>query len=563
MSRMSNKNLKWEIKGKLKDKKDTLKVSDIVDTLLQNRKITTKKGKDEFFSPTHPNDLDVKELGINKLQVKKAITRIKKAKTNKEKVIVYGDYDADGITATAILWETLDAIGLSVLPYLPDRFTEGYGLNGDSIEKLKENDPDIKLIITVDNGIVAHDAVARANKLGIDVVISDHHEKEKKLPKAYAIVHTTKLSGSAVSWILSREIKKKIKLVKGLRFGDGLELAGIGTIADMVPMIEANRSFAKFGLEAVNVTKRIGLKSLLNQAQVKTGFIGSYMVGFIIAPRLNAPGRLEKGIDSLRLLCVRDDKKADDLSLKLGKINDKRKKILDDVVKSAEAKLKKEKEGKVIVLSDKNYHEGVVGLAASRLVERFYKPSFVISKGDKFSRGSARSISGFNIIAAIRKLKALLENEGGHKMAAGFTIKTNRIKQFEKEMNKIAKAEIKKEMLAPKLSVDLEIDLKTVKYDLADTLKKFEPTGIGCPRPLFFTRDVCVLDARLIGKDKSHIRMKLEKDGKVINGVGFGLGEFHSKLEKDKKIDIIYSVEINEWNGDVNVELRLKDIKTK
>lgn len=563
MNGLNNKKLRWELRGKLKSKKGALGKDDIVKVLLENRGIKTKEGKGEFFNPIHPKDISLKKLGIDKVQVKKAIKRIEKAQAKGEKVIIYGDYDADGITGTAALWETLDAIGISVLPYLPDRFSEGYGLNGESIEKLKEKDPNIALIISVDNGIVAYDAVTKANELGIDVIITDHHEKEKKIPKAYAVVHTTKLSGSAVAWILAREVRKTIKMVKGLRFGDGLDLAGIGTIADMVPLVEANRSFAKFGLVAINNSKRIGLNSLFNQSQIKGGSIGSYMIGFIIAPRLNAPGRLEQGIDSLRLLCARDDAKADDLSVKLGKINTRRQKILSDVVKSAEEKVKKEKGGKIIILGDKKYHEGVVGLAASRLVEKFYKPSIVISEGSKFSRASARSISGFNIIAAIRKLKHLLENEGGHKMAAGFTIKTKRIKEFEKEMKKLVSKQITEKMLTPKLSIDLELEFSSINYVLADKLKSFEPTGVGCSKPLFLTKDVCVLDVRVIGKDKNHLRLKLEKDGKVFNAVGFGMGEYYSKLGKDKKIDIAHSVEINEWNGDVNVELRLKDLKVE
>jgi len=563
MSRLNNKKLRWEVKGKLKSKKEAFGKDDIIKVLLENRGIKTKRSGSEFFNPTHPKDISLEKLGINKAQVRKAVNRIKKAKLKGEKVIIYGDYDADGITGTATLWETLDAIGISVLPYLPDRFSEGYGLNGESIKNLKEKDPNITLIISVDNGIVAYDAVTKANELGIDVIITDHHEKERKVPEAHAIVHTIKLSGSAVAWVLAKEVRDRIKMVKGLRFGDGLDLAGIGTIADMVPLIEANRSFAKFGLIALNYSKRIGLNSLFNQAQLKGGSIGAYMIGFVIAPRLNAPGRLEQGIDSLRLLCVRNESKADDLSVKLGKINDKRRDILNDVVKSAQEKVKKEKDGKIIILGDKKYHEGVVGLAASRLVEQFYKPSIVISEGNKFSRASARSISGFNIIAAIRKLKHLLENEGGHKMAAGFTIKTKRIKEFEKEMKKLASKQITKKMLTPKLSIDLELEFSSINYVLADKLKSFEPTGVGCPKPLFLTKDVCVLNARLIGKDKDHLRLKLEKDGKVFNAVGFGMGEYYPKLGKDKNIDIAHSVEINEWNGDVNVELRLKDLKVK
>ncbi|MFI5241028.1 MAG: DHH family phosphoesterase, partial [Microgenomates group bacterium] len=287
--------MKWEVisKNRVKSQKE------LIDILLKNRGIVNKKDRESFFEPKIPEKLTLKELGISESEVKKAIVRIKKAIKTQEKVFVYGDYDADGVCATAIMWETLFSIGLNVLPYIPERFSEGYGLNVESIKKLKEENVDLGLIITVDHGIVADKKIDTAKELGIDVVITDHHQPGKAKPKPFALVHTTKISGSGVSYIFANEIKKKIDVVKKLD-RDSLELAAIGTIADQLPLIGPNRSIAKYGLDALNKTKRVGLITLFENAAVKIGNIGTYEVGFMIAPRINAMGRLGHAIESLR-----------------------------------------------------------------------------------------------------------------------------------------------------------------------------------------------------------------------------------------------------------------------
>jgi single-stranded-DNA-specific exonuclease len=539
--------MKWEILGKSITSKKSR--TSIVSTLLKNRGIKTEKEKKEFFVPTRPEKTELKAIGISKPEVAKAIKRIRIAKKNKEKVIIYGDYDADGICGTAILWESLYALGLNVLPYIPERFSEGYGLNAQSLEKLKTLNPKLKLIITVDHGIVAEKAVESANKLGIEVIITDHHEPGKVKPKAKAIVHTTKISGAAVAWVLAQEIKKQV---------GGLDLVAIGTIADQLPLTGLNRSFAKYGLEALNSTKRPGLLALFEQAGIKAGSIGTYEVGFMIAPRLNATGRLNHAIDSLRLLCVKNKEKAGELARHLQRTNLERQKIVDEVVLQTRARVQN-KQGIIIVSGE--YHEGVIGLAAAKLVDEFYRPAIVLSQKGGIAKASARSISGFNIIEAIRKLEKLYLEGGGHPMAAGFSIETIKIAEFTRKINQLAKPLLTKEILSKKLKIDLELHFNQLNYALYHELKKFEPGGIGNPAPTFVSYGVEVLESRAVGRDSAHLKLRLKQENVVFDAIAFGFGNLLPEITVARKIDLAYTIEDNSWNGRKSLQLKIRDIK--
>jgi single-stranded-DNA-specific exonuclease len=462
---------------------------------------------------------------------------------------VYGDYDADGITGTAIMWEALFKMGLDVMPHIPVRSDEGYGLNEESIKKLISKYKELGLIITVDNGIVATSAVNFANKNNIDVIITDHHVKEKKIPKAKAIIHTTKIAGSAVSWVLTRELGMK---------GHGLELAAIGTISDQMPLIGPNRSFAKFGLKELNKTKRIGLLEMFKEAKIEREKIGVYEVNFMIAPRINAMGRLAEGIDSLRLLCTKDKKRAKELAKLISSKNSIRQSMVEDMVVQIK-KYTKKTGSNLIFLSDEKYHEGIIGLAAGKIVEELYKPAIVISKGKEYSKGSARSVSGFSIIEAIRKHSDLLVAHGGHVMAAGFTIKTANIKKFEKAIKLTARKMLTQDMLTKKLKIDCELNFNSINWDLLKELKKFEPFGIGNPSPIFASSMVTVEDARLLGKEKTHLKLKLKKDNRFFDAIAFGFGQNYKDI-KGKKINLAFSVEENIWNGSRSLQLKIKDI---
>ncbi len=537
--------MKWNIlKPETKGKK--LSTDKIIDLLLENRDIKDKK---EFFNSPHPKDLVLKQLGIQEKEVERAVERIKKAIKNKEKIIVYGDYDADGICATAILWEALHSLGANVLPHIPERFSEGYGLNSRSIRKLKTQHPNLGLIITVDNGIVAHEAIKTAKKLGMETIVTDHHQKGKKLPPTRMVVHTTQISGAALAWILARELGQTQRL----------ELAAIGTIADSLSLIGANRSFAKHGLESLNQTERPGLLSILAEAGIRKGNLGVYHVSFIIAPRLNAMGRLAHGLDSLRLLCTKDPLRAQELAHRLGETNRERQKIVEEVVTHARSQVE-QVEG-VIFLAHESYHEGVIGIAASKLVEEHYRPAIVLARGEEFSKASARSIPGFNMIETIHQLDDLLEEGGGHPMAAGFTIRTERLDEFNRKFNQLAKPLLTEEILSKSLKIDCQLPFTAIDNSLLAKILKFAPFGVGNPAPTFVTLGVGVLKARTVGRQNSHLKLKLRQNGRIFDAIAFGFGNLSPKLSLGDQIDIVYTPEENVFNGNKSLELKIKDIK--
>jgi single-stranded-DNA-specific exonuclease len=536
--------MRWEVlhKSKIKD------TDSVVDILLKNRGIKNKK---EFFDPSDPSSISIKSLGVKESENKKAIERIKKAKKNKEFVIVYGDYDADGITATGVMWEALHSFGLDVLPHIPDRFEEGYGINPESVTSLKSKFPNLKLIVTVDNGIVAYDGIGTAKKLGIDVIVVDHHTKGTKKLGAFSEIHTTEVCGSALAWFFSQQL---------IKLPNTLELAAIGTIADQLPLVGVNRSIVKYGLTQLNKTKRPGLLALFEESGIMTvGVpvnISTYEVGYIIAPRINAMGRLKHGLESLRLLCTKDKTKAKELAKSIGGTNSERQKIVEQVVILAR---KSVTDQKVIVIAGEDYHEGVIGLAAGRLVEEFYRPSIVLSTKGDISKASARSIPGFNIIEAIRTVSLHLEG-GGHPMAAGFSIETKMIAKFTKEINKYADKLLTEEILKKKLRVDCELGFDRMNYELLENLKQFEPAGLGNPGATFATRNVELIEVKAVGRESRHLKIKLRQGEHVFDSIFFGGGEMYPELSTEAKVDIVYSLEDNTWNGYKNLQLKIKDL---
>lgn len=534
---------KWEI---LSDKK-VKKEDEIIEVLLRNRNIKQGSEEKEFFSPTNPSKISLESLGVNSKQIQKAVDRIKKAKKNNENVVVYGDYDADGITATAIMWETLHSFGLNVLPFIPDRFADGYGIKADTVKKLKERDGKLSLIITVDNGIVGYEGVNKAKELGVDVVVVDHHTKGDKELNAYSVIHSTIASGSGLSWFFSQ----KICPIPGT-----LELAAIGTLADQLPLVGVNRSIVKYGLSDLNITRRPGLLALFKEAGIEE--IGTYEIGYVIAPRINAMGRLKNGLESLRLLCTKDKSKAIEIAKNVGSTNLERQKIVEEVITLARKNVTNQK---VIVIAGDDYHEGVIGLAAGRLVEEFYRPAIVISKNGKIAKASARSVSGFNIIEAIRSVSLHTEG-GGHPMAAGFSIEVTNIEKFTIEINKFADSVLTDEVLERKVKIDLEIPFESISYHLCDRLKDFEPTGLGNPGATFVSKQVEILSVKPVGKEARHLKMKLKQDEHVFDSIFFGGGEIYSDVPVNSKIDVVYNLEENIWNGNRSLQLKVKDLRS-
>jgi len=574
---------KWETLAKVKSEKSKVKSEDVVRILLENRGITGKKEREDFLNPKL-SEVTIKSVKISASQVKKSVVRIKKAIKNKEQIFIFGDYDVDGICGTAILWETLNNLGAKVMPYIPNRIDEGYGLSEKGISNLKSQTSNIKLIITVDNGIVANKAVEFANKQGIDVIITDHHVppagRSKKLPKAFSIVHTTLLCGTGVAYMLANsllQIANSKKTISHAPYAtDHLGLVALATVSDMVPLLGANRTLLKYGLLELHKTKRPGLLALFKEAQINLETIGVYEIGHIIAPRLNAMGRLESAMDSLRLVCTTNKERAEELAHKLGSTNRERRSVTEEAVADAKAKVRAsdfEKE-KLLFISDESYEQGVIGLVAGRLVEEFYIPSIVISKGAVYSKASARSVAGFNIIEFIRSELKLLVDAGGHPMAAGFTVETIKLALLEKNLKKKAGELLNEEKLKRSLKIDLELPVLNLTQNIYDAIQKLQPFGMKNPEPTFLTKNLVIEDIRLVGNDGKHLKIRLMIDDPpaiaskalraglrfTIEGIAFGMGEGNGFKIGDR-VDVVYNLSENEWNGNKKIELKIKDIR--
>lgn len=531
-------------------------VESLLQQLLQNRGVTSQKEINAFLHPPDPSSLTPEDVGIDTSSLKKAISRIEKAIKDKESIVVYADYDADGITAGAIMWEVLWKLGARVMPYIPHRVEEGYGLSEKGIEAVRvQYDP--KLIITVDHGITAHEKAAIAKKLGIDVIVTDHHVKPKKLPDCL-IVHTTALSGSGVSWFVAKELLASAKL--DTQFSP-LELSAIGTIADLLPLTGVNRSIVKFGLAAIRKTKRVGLNALIAEAGIEKQSLDTFSVSHMLSPRLNAMGRLEHALDALRLLCTKDEAKASLLAQKLGITNKERQQLTIDTVTHAKNLVPKELKN-IIFISDESYNPGVIGLVAGRLVEEFWRPAIVLATSDGFAKASARSIPGFNIVEAIRSCSDLLVDVGGHPMAAGFTVETKNISKLQKKLESIAQKELNEEKLIRTMKIDAEVPLSFVSEKLWSALQMLQPFGFGNYEPIFASRGVKATDVRLIGATRKHLKLKVRAEGsrEPFDAVGFNMSDMYGKLQSDAPIDIAYTVDMNEWNGKRNLQLKIKNI---
>jgi single-stranded-DNA-specific exonuclease len=551
--------MNWKILNKVKENRP----DDIVRAILENRGLKTKKEISEFLHPKDPVDFTAEDLGIDSRQVKKAIARINKAIQNNERIIVYGDYDADGICSTAILWETLYSFTKNVLPYIPERVTEGYGLNENTLNRLIDKVQNLKLIITVDNGITAADKIKVAKELGIDVIICDHHQLGAVVPECEAIVHTDKICAAAISWFLAKEILKTTN--SSLQPDYYLDLAAIATITDLEPLIGVNRSFVKYGLEVLNNTNRCGLLAIMQEAGIQLGTVGTYEIGYIIGPRLNAMGRMESAMESLRLVCTRKDDQAKSLAEKLGLTNKERQVLTEETAKHARELLlaeAKEDLPKLIFVSHESYQEGIIGLAAGRLTEEFYRPAIVVSRGEIHSKASARSVSGFNIIEAIRTQSDLLIDAGGHPMAAGFTVETAKIELLKQKLLEEAERQISQDILQKTQKIDLELPLEAISMELWEALTKLTPFGLGNYEPVFKCAAV-VKDFRVVGSTGKHLKLTLAAGGKTYSAIAFGLGYLAEKLVMGKDVEVAFSLTLNVWNGKTNLELKVKDLKIK
>jgi len=588
---------KWQIVNQLQfsasDFSDNSQETEekLIQLLLENRGIITKEDAQEFLHPSL-DKVTPDFVGIDKKQLQKAIQRVRDAIEKNEQVVIFGDYDVDGITASAILWESFQSLGTRVMPYIPHRVGEGYGLSEKGIDNVLVQYPDTKLLVTVDNGIVANEAVAYANQKGLDVIITDHHTLGDQLPDAYAIVHTTKLCGAGVGWIFSQEFRsvtsKRIKESQNGKemageplvslndniVNEHLALVALATVADLVPLTGANRTLLIHGLKELQKTTRPGLLALCSEAELAVEKIDVYAIGHIIGPRLNAMGRMESAMDSLRLLCTKDRLKAKVLADKLGSTNKERQDITKALTEHAITFFKNGKTDgkKLLFIAHESYEEGVIGLVAGKLVEQYYRPAIVLSIGEKISKASARSVAGFNIIEFIRSASTLLVNAGGHPMAAGFTIETEKILLLQEKLEQLAEKSVDGDMLTRVVKIDCALPVEGISQNMYDALQTLAPFGMGNFEPTF-TSEVVVTDIKKVGQDGKHLKLVVgpviasgdEKSpstrlGVMFPAIAFGQGELGSKIKAGETIQIAYTIDENVWRDKKSLQLKIKDI---
>ncbi len=454
--------------------------------------------RETFFTVPSPDSLSSELHGLDPAALDAARDRLLVAIKNQEKVLIFGDYDCDGVTATAVLWETLHELGLTARPFLPHREKHGYGLSVHALEEIwSEYQPD--LVVTVDNGIVAHDAFSWLKQKGVDTLLTDHHTSDGTIPAADIVLHSTQLAGVSVAWMLVHSLNEAIAATK-------LDYVVLGTLADQVPLHGANRSFAVYGLKALRTTPRQSLQTLAKMANIHLADASPETVHFTLAPRINAMGRLGDAMDALRALVSKNPDRTQQLMHALQKTNSSRqvltKELYEDVIE--EVKRTHEKEHILVVAGE--FHEGIIGLLASKLVETFYKPAIVLSVNDSVAKASVRSIRGWNSIEFLRSLEKTIPflALGGHAMAAGFSIPTESLETSTTFIRESARTALPKEMLTPRIDVIGSLDWSLLTAESLQTIQKFAPFGAANENPLFLIEDIDLRDYKPVGKDGSH-----------------------------------------------------------
>jgi single-stranded-DNA-specific exonuclease len=525
----------------------------LIDVLLQNRQIQHPK---KFLRPPSLDQIRPTDVNIDPAQLKKAAKRLQQAIENQEKVVIYGDYDADGIIAASIVWLTLNHLDLTAIPFIPNREKHGYGLAVNALAEIQqEHDPD--LILTVDNGIVAFEALEWAKKQNLEVIVTDHHQPKKTLPPVSALVHSTEICGAGVAWFLMRQLAPDYALSL-------IDLLAIATITDQMPLAGINRAFAKQGFRAIAETKRPGLKTLMQVAEIDPSKISSYTVGFMLGPRINAAGRIAQGIEAMRLLCTSNDQAAKKIARKLDKINHTRQELTQEHLELGLSQAGDFKNHKLIFVSSTEFHEGVIGLLAGKLTEKFYKPSIVVAESAKVAKASARSVKGVDITKLIRQAEDLLINAGGHELAAGFSAAPENLDKLKQKLFTLADEQIAKDLLVPELKIDTLLPPDLVNLETAKTLLDLGPYGMANPWPVFALNNVMIVDIKTMGRDNSHLKLGLRLKGKdysVMTAVGWNMGKLSQTLSSGDELNIAFNLDINRWRSKESLQLRLKDIK--
>lgn len=497
----------------------------------------------------------------------KAVERILLAKKNNEKITIYGDYDVDGITSIAILYKYLKNMGLEVGFYVPDRMVEGYGVNRDALDKIKADGTAV--IITVDTGITAIEEADYAKSIGIDFIITDHHECKESIPDVYAAIDP-KRKDCEYPFKSLAGVGVVFKLIQALDSSESIEnlmdeyadLMCLGTVADISPLIDENRVIVTEGLKRFKTTKNIGLKALID-VSTNGKAITTSTIGYTIAPRINASGRLGCASTSVELFLTEDEEEAAKLADSLCHENTLRQQTEQKMFKEALEYIEQHPEIKdddILVIPHENWHHGIVGIVSSKITEKYYKPSILFAVDGDSAKGSGRSIAGFNLFGALENCSGLLEKFGGHELAAGLTIKSENIEAFRKKINEYSKGRIEDMTLVPTISLDAQIKVPYITIDTVHDINKLQPFGVNNPTPSFSVRNIKIHRISVMSEGK-HLRMTLYKDGKYLDTVGFGMGDYYSMFKEGDYIDVAFALDINDYKGFQNVQLILKDMR--
>jgi single-stranded-DNA-specific exonuclease len=528
------------------------------------------EGSVRFYDPLAMRDLPA------------AVERLLRAVQRGERVVVYGDFDADGVTSTVLMVQTLRALGAQATPYIPNRVDEGYGLNIPAIERIA--DDGATLLLTVDCGIRSPDEVARATALGMDVIVTDHHTIRRnadgvdELPPALAVVNPKRqddpypfedLAGVGVAFKLAQALLAAHPDGAPVADADLLDLVALGTVADVMPLplLEENRQLVQSGLLELNHPRRPGIQAMLDEARLSPGRVTATDIGFILGPRLNAAGRLESAMLAYDLLMAPDALTARGLAQALSELNRRRQAKTQELVLLARGHI----DGaaatpELFLLDDEKFEAGIVGLVAGRLVEEYYRPVLLVHRDAEFSRGSARSIPEFNVTAALDECRDLLVRHGGHAIAAGFTVRTEDLPELRARLEAIASRELAGKDLAPTLQIDARVQLEEMDWAMLDMLRVLEPHGHGNPQPVFAATGLEVANERPVGSDGRHLKLTLRDpyasgpiSRRVWDAIGFNLGWWSGNLPR--WVDVAFTFESNEYNGDTRLQLNLKDLR--
>ncbi|MBI5929322.1 MAG: single-stranded-DNA-specific exonuclease RecJ [Chloroflexi bacterium] len=538
--------------------------------VLYNRGLTTPQNASSFLSGDLPLHDPMQMLGMGK-----AVGRIRQAIKRKEKIVIYGDFDADGVTSTAVLVTTIRALGGVVEHYIPNRIDEGYGLNTPALLELARRGT--KLVVTVDCGIRSVEEVQAGRDAGLDIIVTDHHSIGEIIPPAYAVLNPKQvncpypedmLAGVGIAFKLASALLKVFteqeRTPPSINQHDLLDLVAVGTVADLAPLARAeNRRLVQLGLDELSKGRRPGLYKLLEEAGVAPENVTTTTIGFIIGPRLNAAGRLQSATTAYKLLVTEDWQEATELAKELQDLNTRRQEYTLAAYELAREMALTANNGNgaspsLIFAAHPEFLPGIVGLVAGRLTEEFYRPSVVVEMGEQESHGSCRSIPEFNITAALDRCADLLVRHGGHAQAAGFTVQNDNIPALHERLKDIAEIELAQHDSRPTLIVDADVPMSSLTMDLVSQLRALEPTGTENPEPTFVTRRLRVREARLVGKENNHLKLRVGDGPFGMDAIAFGQGHWFSDLPP--MIDVAYHLQVNEWNDRLTLQMQILDI---